>query len=296
MKKIFEANINRDTELYLQMMDQALLNKLNMILGNFAYIKNEMSIVDSGAGSGALINAIANILDCNYDDINYFATDISLEYLSRQKNNSKVQAVLANSVEQIFANNSIDIKYFSSIFHEIFSFEDGEQSIRKTFKSCFEELKNGGQILIRDFVKPPSQTIYMEVFEEFDKFIKFHKEFRQGNAFDFEIVDIQCGSNTKKLIKLDSEWAYEFYMRKEYTENWDSEIKEKYCYFTDTEIKTELEKVGFTDIKIFKESNDFIIQNWLKDKVNLYIIDASGVLLRQEFPATHMIVSARKLV
>ena len=174
-------------------------------------------------------------------------------------------------------------------------------------ENTLRELKPGGQVIIRDFVKPSNKKVLMKIRQDngqsFDSintneridycklstmalFQCFHREFDGGKAFNFKLIKQSDGN---QLIELDLEWAYEFYMRKEYANNWQNEINEKYCYWTLKETHKILEQIGFVSVKVEANPNQYILDNWLKGQVVLYNKDENGNLIEIDFPATHKV-------
>jgi hypothetical protein len=83
--------------------------------------------------------------------------------------------------------------------------------------------------------------------------------------------------------------------RKDYTDNWESEMHETFTFWSIDDWKAELEKVGFV---IASESqaytNTWIVDNRLKGKVELYT-EHSGALQALPYPVTNMMLIAEKL-
>jgi SAM-dependent methyltransferase len=241
-----------------------------------------------------------------------FALDISHELQERADDGRAVSGlVFGDAAEQNFPSGSVDVKYFSTSGHEIESF-GGEGSMRKAVENTFRELAPGGRIIIRDFSKPSrKEPVYMRILSKvgIDKLPegvqegnidynllsasallrRFHEEFRGGGAFEFEKVNI----DGEEYIKIDPEWAHEFYLRKDYTGNWRQEIKEKYTYWSAEEARQILEEEGYVNVRVISDPNEYIIKNRLEGKIDLHELK-EGKLERIPFPATHMIVIGEK--
>jgi SAM-dependent methyltransferase len=312
LEKMRRANQGRDLESYTGRMDAATIYKTETLLSYFTDIKNEMLIVDAGSGTGKVAESILGKLQKTGKKIEIVAVDITHKYRDISPYDREISWLIADAAQQNFAENSVDIKYFSTSGHEIASFGGGPQRMITALKNTLAELKPGGQVIIRDFVKPSSEKFLMKIKEDdgqnfdsinLDKTINyeqlstmalfqcFHREFAGGNAFDFTIQKQNGGG---QLIELDLEWAYEFYMRKEYKNNWQNEINEKYSYWTLEEAHKMLEQVGFTNVKVESNPNQYILDNWLKEQVKLYNRDEQGNLKELDFPTTHMIAVGYK--
>lgn len=106
----------------------------------------------------------------------------------------------------------------------------------------------------------------------------------------YETVSVQ----SQQLIKLKLNDACEFMSRKDYTDNWQSEMHETFCFWDFDEWKQHLEKVGFTITSESKAyTNSWIVKNRLEGKAEIYKMDA-GQLVKQAYPVTNMLVIAEK--
>lgn len=187
--------------------------------------------------------------------------------------------------------------------------------MEEAVKSTFEELKPGGKLVIRDFAKPSlTGPIYMKILSTVGidtvpegveskaldynilsakaLFERFHKEFKQGDknpAFSYERVTRPDG----EYLKIEPEWAHEFYLRKDYTANWRQEIKEKYTYWTKEQAMEIMKNAGYEDVQVHEDPNEYILNNRLKGKIALFREGENG-LEPMEFPATHMVVVGQK--
>jgi ubiquinone/menaquinone biosynthesis C-methylase UbiE len=307
LEQMRRANQGRDLESYTGRMDAATISKAETLLHYFANIKNNMLIVDAGSGTGKVAESILTKLQQSDKKIKMIAVDITHKYRNISPYIQEITWLIADAAQQNFAANSVDIKYFSTSAHEIISFGGGPQRMITALKNTLTELKPGGQIIIRDFVKPSNKQVLMQIRQndgqDFDSiknnkkidysrlstmalFQCFHREFAGGNAFDFKLIK---QNNGNQLLQLDLEWAYEFYMRKEYRDNWQNEINEKYCYWTLEETQKVLEEIGFVNVKVEANPNQYILNNWLKEQVKLYTKDDDGNLIDFNFPSTHMV-------
>ena len=95
-------------------------------------------------------------------------------------------------------------------------------------------------------------------------------------------------------IKLKLKDAAEFLSRKDYTDNWQSEIHETFCFWDFDEWKKELQSTGF---KIHPNSkaftNKWIVENRWKGKAALYTWNGHE-LVAEEYPVTTMFLIGTK--
>lgn len=301
------SETGRDLTIYGELMDAALKAKAASIMPYFGEVSDKSIIIDVGSGTGQLAEYISRELHSS----NVYAVDFSHDMLALAAANlSKINLVHddATKLDKI-PNESADIIYHGTVGHEIQTFR-GISGLDDSLHSSFRSLKPGGREIWRDFVKPPEGDVYLEIltndgFDTVDKatqngflnysllstkalFDCFHRQFKGGNAFNYEDVT-QDGHN---LIKLPAKYAQEFILRKDYTANWRQEIEEEYTYWTQDEAKSAFEKSGFTNIQAINDDNEYIRNHRLTGKVALYTYDESG-LKPIEF-STHMVIVGQK--
>ncbi len=218
----------------------------------------------------------------------------------------------------VFDKNSMNTIHTSSLTHEIESY-GSRTDLLSFIKNRYEELAPGGVWINRDVVGPQNKNeiILMKLNQtdgrnkDFDKvfasreelahylsglstygrFLRFVGDFRkhEGYQLKFEPIEI-LGAH---YFKLELKDACEFMSRKDYTDNWQSEMHETFCFWDFEEWKKHLEDVGFSITeKSNAYTNDWIVKNRLEGKVDLY--KNSNVLERISFPVTNMIVLAVK--
>lgn len=310
-KRKDKASRGRDTSVYEWRMDAGSEQKVTAILKYFPEMHDGAIIADMGSGTGLVAQEIVTRYHRLGIQVRVIAVDISHEFYEKSKEKVQIELVFADAATQVFPPGSVDVIYFSTSGHEIESFA-GKGKMLEAIRHAYAQLKPGGRLIIRDFVRPEtSKPVYLELLEndgksvteqtissDIDystlstkaKFLRFHAEFAGGSAFNYRELTI----DGKSLIEVDPEWAYEFYMRKEYTGNWRNEIHEKYSYWSLSETHQLLEENGFTNVVVEPDPNDFMLNNWLRGKVGLYTLGTDGRLVAEPFPATHMLVAATK--
>lgn len=306
--RLAEANTGRDYTVYSRAMDAAEDAKA---LDIFPYMRVPEGgvILDLGAGTAALSERAARYFSRSH----VIAQDVSHELLEiADHRRALINIVFGNALDRVFPENSLDSAMCSSCGHEIESF-CGPGSMHKVLDILYSELKPGGSFVHRDFIKPTLKgDVYLEICdsdvtearftdavsaEEVDYsklstaqlFFRFHKEYGGGNAFSFELEQVEG----KTLIKLPAEWAYEFYMRKDYVANWRNEIKEKYSYWDVEQAQRAFQAAGFVNIQVIPHRNQWLYDNRFEGKIALYSRTADG-LIRLPFFDTHMTVVGHK--
>jgi len=219
----------------------------------------------------------------------------------------------------VFDKGSMNTIHTSSLTHEIESYGSREDLL-KFIKNRYEELAPGGVWINRDVVGPKNkeQIVYIRLnsedgsnadpFIHFEnrselshylqslsthaRFLRFGKDFRhkEGYRVNFEEAVI----DNQPYIKTSLRNASEFLSRKDYTDNWESEMHETFCFWDFEEWKDQLSAIGFT-IHSSSHSfrNEWIVNNRWKGKAELYSL-GGGLLGPIDYPETTMIMIGTK--
>lgn len=169
----------------------------------------------------------------------------------------------------VFENHSMNTIHTSSLTHEILSYgHPGD--LEKFIRNRYEELAPGGIWINRDVVGPynKEQTVYVWLneedgsneapFNEFDdrhalsayletlstkaRFLRFARDFRQKEGYHLHYTQQTIDGRTYFVMSLRD--AAEFLSRKDYTDNWQSEMHETFCYWDFDEWKAQLQAGG----------------------------------------------------
>lgn len=240
-----------------------------------------------------------------------------------------------NLLEKIFEDNSIDTTICNSTTHELWSYADKGESLMKYLHMKYDQTAKGGRIIIRDVVGPENKEalIYMElndadgsnenIFYNPDKkedlqqhlaslstrgrFLRFAEDYLAGmrgsgrrgdeSKLSFEEVEVVG----KSYIRLRLKDAVEFITKKDYVDNWNSELNEEFAFWSFTEWKRNLMDTGFRIVENPNESNassreytnDWIVENRWRGKVKFFEL-SNGVLQEIEYPPTNMVLIGEK--
>ena len=130
---------------------------------------------------------------------------------------------------------------------------------------------------------------YLDGMSTLTRFLRFATDFRaeEGYQLEYEIVDRERTYVQLRMIDL-----CEFLSKKDYTDNWSSEMHETFCFWSFEEWKQAIESVGFRPLP---ESNAFqnpwIVENRFQGKVE--IVDPQTQEPRP-YPVTNMLLIAEK--
>jgi hypothetical protein len=296
-------------------------------------------IVDEGCADGALITLVCkDFPDSDIIGIE-LTSEFNARFLERQRagefGGTFVHVHQRNLMEKVFEDNSIDTTICNSTTHEIWSYGGGESSLLHYIGLKFDQLRKSGRLIIRDVVGPENKEreVYLdlnstdgsnedpyrvfndreELREHLDslsthaKFLRFAQDYlndmrkngRRGS--DTEIRYKEEVVDGKSYIVTSLKNACEFMTKKDYTENWQSELNEEFAFWSFSEWKRALSKAGF---KIIENPNDpdnssrafaipWVVDNRFKGKVLLYQ-KIDGKLEQMPYPVTNMVLVGEK--
>lgn len=212
-----------------------------------------------------------------------------------------------------FEPNSMNTIHTSSLTHEIESY-GSRKDLLQFIKNRYDELAPGGVWINRDVVGPFNKekevflllnkedgindlfakectdrhalSAYLESLSTYARFHCFARDFRRKEGYQVKFEEVSINNNI--YIKLSLKDAAEFLSRKDYTDNWQSEMHETFCYWDFDEWKEQLQSVGFkihADSKAF--TNPWIVENRWQGKSSLFTWNGTE-LIPEEYPATTM--------
>lgn len=232
-------------------------------------------------------------------------------------NNPNVFFAQKNAVsELVFEKDSMHTIHTSSLTHEIESYGNRDDLLH-FIKNRHEELVLGGVWINRDVIGPangdkevlmllnkedgnnenPFKKIsdkelfkaYLDELSTYSRFLRFAADFRKEEKEQILYsIETLNGNNYMRLKYRD---AAEFMLTKDYTDNWYSEMHERFCFWSLDDWKKELNKAGFCiDEHTHAYTNPWIETNRFKGKVRLYDTDLKLI----ENPYTNALIIARK--
>jgi hypothetical protein len=219
----------------------------------------------------------------------------------------------------VFDRNSMNTIHTSSLTHEIESY-GSHADLLAFIQNRYDELAHGGVWINRDVVGPEnkSTTVYLWLNKEdgrnddwdkifadreplanylqglstYGRFLRFARDFRnkEGYHLHFDAVTI----DGREVMRLSLRDACEFMSRKDYTDNWQSEMHETFCFWDFTEWKAHLEAIGFSIAPESKAyTNPWIVKHRLEGKTEIYK-EAAGHLIKLDYPVTNMLMIAER--
>jgi len=281
------------------------------------------TIGDIGCAVGSWIKHASNHPKLHESD--FYGIELSRQLLElclqRKENhefgNPYVFFKMKNAVSGlVFQRNSMNTIHTGSLTHEIESY-GSRADLLQFIQNRYDELKPQGVWINRDVVGPengdqfvllwlndtdgnnddPFRTVtgrvefssYLKEMSTANRFLRFAKDFRKKfkDQIKFQLRRI----DDRNYYQLRLKDAAEFLLTKDYTDNWDSEMSERFCNWAFSDWKNEMEKVGF---ELIKESgtyqNPWIVENRFRGKARLFDLD----LMEMKFPVTNVLVVGTK--
>lgn len=297
-------------------------------------------IVDEGCADGALLAYIADDFP-DSDLIGIEITgEFMARCLERQRagdfGGSFVYFHQRNITQPIFEPGSIDTTICNSTTHELWSYGQQEVTVRAYLGLKFAQTAKGGRLIIRDVVGPENgdEEVYLwlnredgsnqDVFADcptpkalqthldglstYSRFKRFARDFlaearANGHRGPETIIHYREETiNGKRLVVLALHAAAEFLSKKDYTDNWASEMHEEFAFWGFSQWKAALHTAGFqvlenpntpqTGSRVY--TNPWIVENRYLGKAELF--RRVGEKLEPiPYPVTNIVLVGEKL-
>lgn len=279
-------------------------------------------IADEGCADGALLVRISK----DFPDSDLIGIEITGELLSRCHERQRagefgeafVHFHQRNITTPIFQPETIHTTICNSTLHELWSYNDREATVSAYFREKFRQLAPHGRLLIRDVVGPdnPDDIVYLWLTDEdgtkqaasapqtniadlstFARFFRFADEFlpQHRSTASQPLVPYTLETIEDRIyIVTTMRLAVEYISKKDYTDNWASEMHEEFAFWSFTEWQAALHKVGFeVNLSSYVYTNSWIADNRWQGKVVLFNRQ-DGQLLPLPYPPTTIILVAEK--
>ncbi len=317
-----DITTTRDYNTYVRQMDEIAELKYQKVI---SYVRAGR-VGDIGCAVGSWIKLACQ--DAKLRESDFYGVEVArhlFDICEQRKHNGDFKNPFVffsqrNAVTGLaYEKNSMNTIHTSSLTHEIESYGSREELLH-FIRNRFEELATGGIWINRDVVGPPdkgkmiwmtlsttdgrnddwdktfdareSLTNYLAGLSTHARFLRFANDFRKVEgyklAFTTELI------NHEVYFALTLKDACEFMSRKDYTDNWESEMHEHFCYWDFDEWKAAMKAAGFSILpESYATANPWIIKNRLEGKVTLYD-KVEDSLQRVDYPVSHMILLAEK--
>lgn len=289
-------------------------------------------IVDEGCADGGLLAEIAG----DFPDSDLYGIDLSAEFAARFQERKRagdfggVYACfyLRNLLDPLFDPASVDTTLCNSTLHELWSYAGQEKTVRHYLALKFAQLRPGGRLIIRDVVGP----------EDGDRPVLLRCATDDGRDLAPEEVpadrpaDLLAGLSTRARLRLFAHdylrnlrrqgrrtgsaaarfeetpdgfrttlrEAAEFLSKKDYTDNWLSEMNEEFCFWSFARWTEVLAETGFRVLpadptfpagsRVY--TNPWIVEHRYAGHVRLSPASDPGAEL--PYPPTNLVLVAEK--
>jgi len=243
-----------------------------------------------------------------------------------------------NLLDESFEPGSIDVTICNSTTHELWSYGEGAKTLRGYLRHKHRQSARGGRLIVRDVVGPrdgerevwlwcnsedgsneePLKDFAEEAaFREYlvglstaARFLRFCQDFLAEERSP-ELAEVWPGlkpvefreeeRDGRSYVVLSLRNAAEFISRKDYTDNWHSEMHEQFCFWDFEAWKRELPAAGWTVIETPSEPeagsrvylNPWIVENRYLGKVELFS-EHGGALVPEPYPPTNVVMVAER--
>ncbi len=289
-------------------------------------------IVDEGCADGALLAEISQ----DFQDSDLFGVDIAAEFAHRFHERQRagdfsgayVHFFLRNLLDCLFEPGTIDTTICNSTLHELWSYAEQEKTVRSYLAEKYRQLRPGGRLVIRDVTGPdagdtevflscsendginltddelashtersPEWLASLSTYSRFLVFVRDYLRKKHTTAPTIHFRESSIGERRGFILSRRN--AAEFLSKKDYTDNWASEMNEEFCFWSFEEWKQVLTDTGFNVLENPNDltsgsrvyTNPWIVKNRYEKHAALYDIQSGE---RIPYPPTNMILVAEK--
>ena len=288
-------------------------------------------IVDEGCADGGLLAEIAR----DFRDSDLYGIDLSAEFAARFQERKRAGDFgdvytcfhLRNVLDPIFEPASVDTTICNSTLHELWSYAEQEKTVRAYLARKLEQLRPGGRLIVRDVVGPengamsvlltcaaddgeevapeavpaPRPALALQRMSTRSRFRLFARDFlaeqrtKGRRRPEAELTFVE----TTEGFRLSLRAAAEFLSKKDYVDNWRSEMNEEFCFWSFSRWRRVLGEIGFRVLEPGPNgggsrayANPWIIEHRYRGHVRLAPVGAPDQTL--DFPPTNMVLVAEK--
>lgn len=283
-------------------------------------------IVDVGCATGAILKLMAE--DDRLRESDLYGIEVARPlYEICQHRKSLGEFANANTFfyhrnvlrTDLFAPHSVHTTTTFSLTHEIESYA-GHEALLEFLHRIFRHTAPGGVFINYDVTGPDERERevllclsdtdggaddgrvldhddtegvcrYVEGLSTWGRFERFARDFRaaEGESFDWEPAEVE-GCRAARLRLVD---AMEFLSKKDYTDNWLSEMHERFCFFSYADWQRALQDVGFRIVPGSQAlRNDWIVEHRLRPVARL--IDADDPSVALDWPVTNVLIAGTR--
>lgn len=314
----------RDYNTYVRSFDSGAERK-------YALVKDFVKagrIADIGCCTGSLLRELT--LDDRFRESDFYGIEVARR-LFQECLHRKEQGAFANdnvffyqrnaAAEAIFPANSIHTFLTFALTHELESYQ-GRATLERFMSLLHEQLALGGRWINVDVVGPENADDmvylwlnqddgrnddylrafapherdacrdYLQGLSTFARFLRFQHDFRRPEGYQLQ-AELETLDGTP-YVSLRMRDACEFISKKDYVDNWQSEMHETFCFWSFSEWASAAERAGFV---VHTDSHDYtnpwIVDNRLRNKVAFLQMNGNQ-LEPLPFPVSNFVLIAEK--
>lgn len=263
-------------------------------------------VMDAGCRDGAMTYTIAAL----FPDLQVIGLDMNAEVIKEARETYRLPNLkfqLGNLYSDL-PPNSVDVIINSFLLHEIYSTSlYNERQIQLALEKQYEALREGGSIIIRDYVTPPAGEYVLIEFKdeaslgddvnslsEADLMIWFSENARaqyHPDGAGFFLEELPPNYPRTRLFRVPAKWAYEFILRKDDRKKLKEELAKEYAFYTEQEFRKVLRSLGARVTYSAPHWDEGFIKSRYVGHLRLYKEDGT----KMGPPATNHILVAQKI-
>jgi len=312
----------RDYNTYVRAFDHGSKRKYELV----RELIKPGRIVDIGCCTGALLGELTR--DPGFRESDFYGIEIArplfAECLHRKEQgifgSENVFFYQQNIAERpVFADHTVNTFTTFALTHEIESYSSRE-ALRRFIGLLHQQLAINGRWVNVDVVGPRNRLErilmqlnrrdgrnedyersfssreqlkdYLDGLSTYARFKRFSIDFRQDEGYTLPFQELEIDG--KNYIELTMQDACEFMSKKDYSDNWISEMHETFCFWDFQEWQQALTEAGFRiSTSSYEFTNPWIVENRLAGKVNLFRHSDKGIE-PVPYPVTNMVLVAEK--
>jgi SAM-dependent methyltransferase len=202
-------------------------------------------MVDVGCGVGSLLREIA--ADPGFAESDLYGIEAARP-LYEECVHRRSQGAFANpntfffqrTIGQgpLFDAASVDTTLTVALCHELYSYL-GVETLRRFMRDTREHTVPGGVWIDLDVCGPADgdRTIWMELHDGRESWERF--------VADWRPEQVEYALHGERFVETRLRWAMEWLSKKDYTDNWDSEMHEAFCFWSADDYAREARDAGF---------------------------------------------------
>ena len=243
-------------------------------------------VVDMGCQDGVLTYTMAAMAP----HIRFIGLDKSKRHISKAReiyNLHNLEYKIGDVTTDVFEPESVDAIINSFVLHEVYSASRyNERIVSDTLRRQFRILKKGGAMFIQDYARPPQgEFVLMEMpdvpssgddlasLSEPDLLVWYSRHARprqDPGCAGFFLEELPPRFPRTRLFRLPHKWAYEFIMRKDDRQHWETALPMEFTFFTMPEFRRELRSLGMRVQYSGPYWDDEYIEKHIDKNVRLY--------------------------